>query len=270
MKTINKEGTMMFPYRLIAIVALAGLLVGCATKQDFERLESKVDLLIRSTNRSTLDEIFGEQSSQITLLVNDLSSQQKRNFENLQQEYTNGNMAVEDVRLKMLSILGNNDRVVSTRRGIYIRSLEGIKLKAIPNDTKIVNCQLIARENIPPAIMQKQVLNRFTWGQGELNGETILFPWELTISSFTKEVAEHTARRTAQEFIKMGGETQWQRPIQIQISTEKDDQIKITTNEEENEVYFQYERTNTGKVDNGTATVDTTTMPLKTDEGLKP
>ena len=203
---------MMFRYRWIAFFAVAGLLVACATKQDFERLENKVDRLIQATNYSTLDEIFGEQASQITLLINNLGSQQKHDVETLQQEYTNGTMAVEDVRQKMLGILGNNDRVVSTQRGIYIRNTEGTKLKAIPIDTKIVNCHLVAGENIPTTIQQKQVLNRFSWGQGELNGETILFPWELTISSFTKEVAENTARRTAQEFIKMGGEKQWQRP----------------------------------------------------------
>lgn len=250
----------MFRFRWIAFIAIAGLIVGCATKQDFERLESKVDLLIQATNRSTLDEIFGEQASQITLLVNNLDSQQKQNFENLQQEYTNGTMAVEDVRLKMLSILGNNDRIVSTRRGIYIRNLEGVKLKAIPIDTKLVNCHLIARENTPSPIRQKKVLDRFSWGQGELNGETVLFPWELTISSFTKEVAEHTARRTAQEFIRMGGEKQWQRPIKIQISTEKDDQIKITTDEEKNEVYFEYDSVSSDKGDkesNDTAVMGT-------------
>lgn len=258
----------MFRYRWVALIALAGLLVGCATKQDFERLESKVDLLIQATNRSTLDEIFGEQASQITLLVNNLDTQQKRNFENLQQEYANGTMAVEDVRQKMLSILGNNDRIVSTRRGIYIRNLEGAKLKAIPIDTKIVNCHLLAREDIPATIQQKQVLNRYSWGQGELNGETILFPWELTISSFTKEVAEHTARRTAQEFIDMGGEKQWQRPIQIQISTEKDDQIKVTTNEEESEIYFEYGGVTSDEVDNNIDSMGTNTAPLNPDEGF--
>ena len=232
---------MVFRYRWIIFVAVVGLLVGCATKQDFERLERKVDQLIRATNRSTLDEIFGDQASQISLMVNELGSQQKRRFDDLQEEYSSGNMAVEQVRQEMLSVLGNNDRVVSTRRGIYVRNLEGTKLKAIPNDTKIANCHLVANKDVPMAIQLKPVLDGVSWGRGELDGKTILFPWELTISSFTKEVAEHTAMRTAQEFIRMGGEPQWKRPIQIQISTEKDDQIKVTTNEEENEVYFQYE-----------------------------
>lgn len=260
---------MMFRYRWIAFVVVAGLLVGCATKQDFTRLESKVDLLIRATNRSALDEIFGEQASQITFLVNNLDTQLKRNFEILLQEYTNGTMAVEETQQKMLSILGNNDRVVSTRRGIYIRNLEGAKLKAIPINTKIVNCHLLAKETIPTTIQQKKVLNRFSWGQGELKGKTILFPWELTISSFTKEVAEHTAMRTAQEFIKMGGEKQWQRPIKIQISTEKDDQIKITTSEENNEVYFEYGNTPSDKTDDNTTSAGNNNSPLTPDEDLE-
>lgn len=263
----ERKMTIMSRIGWLTVIALAGLLIGCATKQDFERLEGKVDLLIQATNRSTLDEIFGEQASEIKLLVNNLDSRQKRDFENLQQEYTNGTMAFEDVRQQMLSILGNNDRIVSTRRGIYIRNFEGAKLKAIPIDTKIANCHLLALKNIPPAIQQKQVLMQYSWGQGELNGETVLFPWELTISSFTKEVAEHTARRTAQEFIEMGGEKQWQRPIQIQISTEKDDQVKVTTNEEEGEIYFEYKESNSDPGHVNTDPLGTDTLPLKSDEG---
>lgn len=224
------------------ILCVTILLAGCATKKDFERLENKVDLLIQATKRSTLEEVFGPQASEIALRIDELDSGQKQEFEKLQHDYATGTLAVEEVRQKMLSILGNNDRLVSTRRGIYVRGLDGTKLKAIPMDTKIVNCQLMDKENIPSVIREKQVLNRFSWGRGELNGQAILFPWDLTISSFTKEIAEHTARRTAQEFIKMGGDKKWQRPIQIQISTEKDDQVKITTNEEESEIYFNYEK----------------------------
>jgi hypothetical protein len=264
-----REGNMKFRYHWVVFLAVAVLFAGCATKTDFQRLENKVDLLIQATKRSTLDELFGEQSSQIAQLVNDLDSTQKQEFENLQQEYARGTTNIEVVRQKMLGVLGNNNRVVSTRRGIYVRNTEGDKIKAIPNDTKIVNCHLVVNASIPAAIQEKDVLNRFSWGQGELNGETILFPWELTISSFTKEVAEHTARRTAQEFIKMGGEKQWQRPIQIQISTEKDDKVKISTNEEENEVYFEYENLNQGKVNNmgTTVTTEEKSVPLTTDEG---
>lgn len=259
----------MYRFRWVVLIALMGFIVGCATKQDFNRLESKVDLLIQATNRTTLDEIFGEQASQITLLVNNLDSRQKRSFESLQQEYVNGTLAVTDVRQKMLSVLGNNERIVSTRRGIYIRNLEGAKLKAIPINTKIVNCHLLNGEDIPASIRQKQVLNRFSWGQGELNEKTVLFPWELTISSFTKEVAEHTARRTAQEFIKMGGEKQWQRPIQIQISTEKEDQLKISTNEEENEIYVKYGGMNPDSGTNDTMTTDSRMSPADPEESAQ-
>lgn len=251
----------MLRYHWIVFVVVVGLLVGCATKQDVERLESKVDQLIQATNRSTLDEIFGNQASQISLMVSQLDLQQKQNFENLQQEYANGTMAVEQVQQKMLTILGNNDRVVSTRRGIYIRNLEGAKLKAISNETKIANCHLVPGADIPAVIREKQVLDQFSWGRGELDGKTILFPWELTISSLTKEIAEYTAKRTAQEFIEMGGEKQWKRPIRIQISTEKEDQIKVTTNEEENEVYFEYQAIDSDKRDRDTVTEQTMAAP---------
>lgn len=258
---------MMFRYRLIICVVVAGLLVGCATKQDFNRLERKVDILIRaSDNRPTIEEIFGEQAAQISLLVDNLNAEQKRSFETLAQEYADGNLAIGEVQQKMLGVLGNNDRVVSTTRGVYVRDSSGNKLKAIPIDTKIVNCQLLTRDKIPTAIQQKKVLKRFSWGQGKLSGQTVLFPWELTISSFTKEVAEQTARRTAEEFIKMGGEKQWQRPIEIQISTEKDDQIKISTNEEDNEIYFKYRNNTPVKESSESAAVGLSNTPLKPDE----
>ena len=255
---------MKLRYHWIVCVALLVLLTGCATKQDFDRLESKVDQLIQATNRSTMDEIFGDQASQISMMVNDLGVQQKARFDSLQQEYANGTIAVKDVREKMLSVLGNNDRVVSTRRGIYIRDVDGTKLKAIPNETKIANCHLLADASVPLAIQQKSVLKNFSWGRGELNGKTILFPWELTISAFTKEVAEHTAMRTAQEFIRMGGEAKWKRPIRIQISTEKDDQIKVSTNEEDSEIYVEYENVPETPGDDDTAAAETETLPETT------
>jgi hypothetical protein len=259
---------MMGRYRWISFFVVAGLLVGCATKGDFERLEKKVDRLIQATNKSTLEEIFGEQASEINLMVNDLSTQQKQNFENLQQEYANGSVAVDEVRQKMLGILGNNNRVVSTQRGIYVRNLEGSKLNAIPQNTKIENCRLLAEADVPAAIREKQALNRFSWGQGGLNGETVLFPWELTISLFTKEVAEQTAVRTAEEFIKMGGEKQWQRPIKIQISTEKDDKVKITTNEE-HEIYFDYQNANPTAANTDAPPGEENRNALTSDEGMK-
>jgi hypothetical protein len=265
LKQKSGEGKMKNRYGWIAFMALAILFTGCATKQDFERLEGKIDQLIRATHRSALEEIFGEQASQITVLVNDLDAKQKQNFEDLQQDYVNGTMAVEEVQQQMLNILGNNDRVVSTQRGIYIRNLEGSKIKAISNGTKIENCRPMPEEKIPPEITEKEVLNQYSWGQGELDGKAILFPWELTISSFTKEIAEHTARRTAEEFIRMGGEEEWRRPIKIQISTEKDDLIKVTTNEEDNEVYFEYQSINYDIENTDGTSSETVGEPQQTD-----
>jgi hypothetical protein len=233
----------------MVLVSIFWILTGCATKQDFDRLEDKVDQLVQATHRSTLEEIFGDQASQITLLLNDLDGKQKQNFENLRHEYTTGTIAVEQVRHEMLNLLGSNDRIVSTRRGIYIRNLKGTKIKAIPNGTNIRRCRLFAREKIPAEIMGKKVLAQYSWGAGELDGVTILFPWELTISSLTKEIAVHTARRTAEEFIKMGGEEKFRRPIRIQVSTEKSSQINVTTDKVSNEVYFDHERENAGRED---------------------
>jgi hypothetical protein len=108
---------MLLPYRRIFIITLICLSTGCATKQDVERMESKVDQLIQATHRSVLEEIFGGQASRIILMATDLKANQQQHFENLQQEYANGNIAVAEVRQQMLTILGNNDRVVSTKRG---------------------------------------------------------------------------------------------------------------------------------------------------------
>ena len=96
---------MKFRCHWIVFLAVAVLFAGCATKKDFQRLEGKVDLLIQATKRSTLDELFGDQSSQIAQLVNDLDVKQKQDFENLQQEYARGTTSIEEARQKMLGSL---------------------------------------------------------------------------------------------------------------------------------------------------------------------
>ena len=54
--------------------------------------------------------------------------------------------------------------------------------------------------------------------------------------AFAKEIVEATARRTAQEFITMGGEKRWNRPVYIQISPLDADRITLRTNDPEIEV----------------------------------
>lgn len=67
---------------------------------------------------------------------------------------------------------------------------------------------------------EKQHLAAYAWGRGEVNGQEVIFPWELTMSELAKEVAENTARRTAKEIIKMTGDRGWNRPVQIRVVTE--------------------------------------------------
>lgn len=222
------------------------LMSSCATTDDFERLEadvqrleSKIDLIVQATQRSSLEEIFGDQTVSITTQLDKLDSSQVRQFEALQQAYTRGTKSVEEVRSEMLSVLGNNNRLVATSRGIYIRDIEGKKLKAISNGTKISATKLLSESQTPEAIASNSVLNKFSWGTGILEGRTIVFPWELTMSTFTKEIAENTARRTAEEFIKMGGEKAWSRPVIIEVAVQDMDKLNISANEGDSEVFVR-------------------------------
>ena len=224
--------------KILLSLLILSLFSGCATIWQVNRLEEKLDRLLQATKRSTLENIFGNQATEITNKLDELDDSQRDRFDNIQMQYEKGATTIEEVRGKMLGVLGGGDRVVSTTRGIYVRDEIGEKLKAISNGAKIKNCKLLDEENIPEIIKEKKYLMRFAWGIGEYKDEMILFPWELTISNFTKEIVEHTAKRTAQEFIKMGGEKRFNRPIHIQISTEKEDQLKISTKEDETEVYF--------------------------------
>jgi hypothetical protein len=202
-------------------------------------METKIDLIVQATQRSSLDEIFGDQTVPITTQLNKLDSAQAKQFEKLQQSYARGAISLEDVRGEMLNVLGNNNRVVATSRGVYIRDSEGTKLKAISNGTKITSTKMLTTGQIPKTISSNTGLKKFAWGIGKLEGETIIFPWELTMSTFTKEIVENTARRTAEEFIKMGGNKAWNRPVIIEVSVQEDDKLNITTNEADSEVFVK-------------------------------
>lgn len=247
--------------RTFIVAPLAFLMASCATTGDVERLEgdiqrleSKVDLIVQATQRSSLEEIFGDQTVSITTELNKLDSAQAKQFKELQQAYTRGAVSLEEVRGEMLSVLGNNNRIVATSRGIYIRDSEGKKLKAISNGAKITATRLLSDSQTPKSISTNTVLNKFTWGTGILEGETIVFPWELTMSTFTKEIVENTARRTAEEFIKMGGEKVWTRPVIIEVAVLESDKLNITTSEEDSEVFVRDSSDSMNKV------------PINTDE----
>ena len=228
---------MVYCRRLVLLLFLVGLISSsCATQKDLQRVEFKLDKLISDINRSTLEDIFGSQSEEITNRVDELNEAEKSRFEALQRSYERGVIALEEVRSKMLVLVGGKDREVTTQNGIYIRDQEGRKYKAIANGTSLIDCQRLAEEGIPELILARESLRRYSWGVGSYEGERVIFPWDFTMSSFTREIVEATARRTAQEFITMGGERRWNRPIYIQISPLDADRITLTSNDPEIEV----------------------------------
>lgn len=206
--------------RLVFPLCAATLLSGCSSYWQASRIEEKVDRLLQNTKRETLTEIFGENSREITRKMEQLSKEDRQSMDELVEAYQTGQSTVEDVRGNMISVLGGTTRVVSSGKGIWVRDEEGGKLKAIRRDTKIDKCQRIDPESLPEGIAKSRRLSKLTWGKGTLNGETVVFPWELTMSTFAKEIVENTARRTAQEFLRMSGEKGWSRPVHIKVITE--------------------------------------------------
>jgi hypothetical protein len=224
--------------RLI-ICALFAVLpaAGCATYWQVQDLEEKVDRLVQNTNRATMNQLFGEQATTITQKMETLSSEEQQKIDALLASYDKGSTSLEEVRAAVLGTMGGNDRVVSNPRGIWVRTEEGKRAQAIGNNTKLKNSQLVPDAELPVMITQNKALAGFRWGRAELNGRQVLFPWELTMSAFTKEIVENTARRTAQEFLKMAGDKAWNRPVQIQVVTEAGQNLRVTTPETEAEVF---------------------------------
>ncbi|MBT6175770.1 MAG: hypothetical protein HOI23_00895, partial [Deltaproteobacteria bacterium] len=216
----------------LAVIVLTT--TACAPFWQVNRIEDKVDRLIASTNRSTLSEIFGEQSENVMRKMESLSEEERYKLDQLLSEYEKGSGSLEEI----VSVMGGGEREVASARGIWIRNEYGEKMKAISRSTKLKGCRRISEDDLPESISGKKSLLKYNWGKGTLKGETILFPWDLTISSFTKEIVENTAKRTAEEFIKMGGDKKFKRPIQIQITTSaQDGSVKISHDGDDNEIF---------------------------------
>ena len=217
---------------ILALIVLTT--TACAPFWQVNRIEDKVDRLIASTNRSTLSEIFGEQSENVMRKMESLSEEERYKLDQLLSEYEKGSGSLEEI----VSVMGGGEREVASARGIWIRNEYGEKMKAISRSTKLKGCRRISEDDLPESISSKKSLLKYNWGKGQLKGETILFPWDLTISSFTKEIVENTAKRTAEEFIKMGGDKKFKRPIQIQITTSaQDGSVKISHDGDDNEIF---------------------------------
>lgn len=220
---------------LFALFILLGFsATACAPFWVVSRIEEKVDRLVQNTNRGTLNEIFGGQTEEIMRKVEDLSEAEQESLNTLIADYERGAATLDDVA----SVVGGREREVSSARGIWVRDEEGARLKPIPRRAKLKNCRRISEDDLPETIAGRKVLMNYNWGVGTLKGETVLFPWDLTMSSFTREIVENTARRTAEEFIKLGGRKAFNRPIRIQISTETADAaLKVTSDDAESEIY---------------------------------
>ena len=210
----------------------------CAPFWVVSRIEDKVDRLVHNTDRETLNRLFGDQASVINRKMQDLNDDQKEQLHDMMGEFETGSRTLEEVRSSVLGVMGGGERVVSSKRGIWVRNNEGRKKLAIARNTKLKNCKPLADEDLPERISKSRGLSNLSWGVAEYKGEEVLFPWELTMSGFTKEIVENTARRTAEEFIKMAGDRAWNRPINIQVITEpQGNGLKISYPGEENEIF---------------------------------
>lgn len=210
---------------------------GCATYWQADRLEEKVDRLVENTKRETLTQIFGDQSAAITQKMETVSAEEQEKLDSLIASYEKGSTSLDEVRSSVLGVLGGSDRVVSAPKGIWVRNEEGKRAQAIGPNAKLKSCQPVQEEDLPQAISSNRGLMAFRWGKADLNGKTVLFPWELTMSAFTKEIVENTARRTAQEFLKMAGDKGWNRPVHIQVVTEPGQNLKVQHPGAEGEVF---------------------------------
>ena len=214
--------------RPILLGALLLFGTGCSSYWQASRIEEKVDRLLLNTKRETLSEIFGDQARDITSKMDSLSDDEQGKLDDLVESYQRGNATLEDVRGNMISVLGGTTRVVSGGKGIWVRDEQGQKKKTLRRDAKIEGCQRVDPAQLPAKIANNKGLSGYTWGQGTVKGEAVFFPWELTMSTFAKEIVENTARRTAQEFLRMSGEKGWSRPVNIKVITESGQAVTIS------------------------------------------
>lgn len=225
--------------RVLIPLGLLLLGTGCSSYWQASRIEEKVDRLLLNTKRETLTEIFGENSREITRKMDELDEADAERVDGLVESYQRGQATLEDVRGNMISVLGGTTRLVSTGKGLWVRDEAGAKLKTLRRDSKINSCQRVEAEQLPEKISENRRLAKLSWGKGTIGGQTIYFPWELTMSSFAKEIVENTARRTVQEFLRMSGEKGWSRPVHIKVITETPGQGVTISHPGSDEIYVE-------------------------------
>jgi hypothetical protein len=218
------------------VITAASLSTGCATIWQVNALEEKIDTLLKQTQRETLRDVFGEQTQAIHEKLDGADRDRKQQVDQLLSEYQKGNTSLEEVRGSIMTTLGGADRVVSSSGGIWVRDENGKKVKSLGRNGKLKNAQKVPEDQLPTSIAESKGLSNYTWGRADVDGRQVLFPWELTMSAFAKEIVENTARRTAEEFIRMGGEKAFRRPVHIQVVTDPNQTMKVNYDGVEDEV----------------------------------
>jgi hypothetical protein len=155
----------------------------------------------------------------------------------LLQSYESGSETMESVRSQLVAVMGGTERVVSAPSGVWVRDADGRKLRPLSRNTKLTACKRLEQDDLPASISGAAQLARYAWGTAKLGEETVLFPWELTLSMFAKEIVENTAKRTAEEIVRLTEGKGWSRPVHIQVTTTPDSKIKISHSAESGEVY---------------------------------
>ncbi len=72
------------------------------------------------------------------------------------------------------------DRVVSEDKGLFVRDLDGRRIKAISKGTQINGSRMLKNGELPERILNSEALMKYSWGVGTLEDQSILFAWEFT------------------------------------------------------------------------------------------
>jgi len=227
--------------RVITLVLIGLFSTSCASYWQANRLEEKLDRLVKNTRRETLNDIFGEQSRAISRKVEELSTQEQGKLDEIIESYEKGSSSLEQVRGSVMSTLGGSERVVASARGIWLRDPDGTKLVTVSRNTGLSECEKLDSEALPESISRRKRLKKYGWGKGMYNGQEVIFPWRLTMSRFTKEIVENTARETARQILKMSGDKGWNRPVYIQVSTNAPGELKVT-HQGEDQIYVEEQK----------------------------
>ncbi|MEW6441224.1 MAG: hypothetical protein AB1640_09865 [bacterium] len=230
---------MRSPHVAFVTVLLTLALLGCATRRDVQRIDSKLNTILSQTHETSLGELFDGHSSLIAQRIDQLDENQRKRFDDLLASYQRGAVAQEELRQKIVEIVGGEDREVSAASGVLLRDAQGNRVGKAAYGSRLEDCRMLRGDQVPAYLKETPSLSSHRWGTGTWQGERIVFAWDLTVSGLTKEVVEASAKRTAQEFLRMGGDKQWSRPVYIQLYTQAaPETIKVKAADPADEVHL--------------------------------